>query len=113
MNETLQKKLENLEAAKKKQEKIGKLNKKNKELENEVTKKTSEVKNILKKVQDSAKKSLAETETKDVELENMSVQNKPFNEESHAVRSKYDELREEVKRLRLRLRKMQERKCFV
>ena len=107
----------NLEKAKKGQEeKIGQLIRKIKVLENEVTKKTSEVKNILahmKKVEDCAKKSLAETETKDVELENMSVQNKRLNEESNALRSERDKLREEVETLRLRLRKMPERKCFV
>ena len=136
MNQALQKRLqrvkeelrdlqqfsEYLQAAKKEQqEKKGQLQRKNKELENKVTKKTSEFEKILtpekrrlrKKVEDRVKKSLAETETKDVELENMSVQNKPFNEESHAVRSKCDELGAEVKRLRLRLRKMQERKRFV
>ena len=112
----------NLEAAKKEQqEKIGQLQRKNKELENKVTKKTSEFQNILarekrrprKKVEDRVKKSLAETETKDVELDKMIVQDKPFNEESHAVRSKCDKLREEEKRLRLRIREMQKRKCFA
>jgi len=109
---------ENLEAAKKEQEeKIGQLKRKNKELENKVIRKMSEFDKILareqklkKKVEDCVKKSLAETKTKNVELESMSVENKRLNEESNAVRSKNDKLRQQVKRLKLRLREMPEHK---
>ena len=112
---------ENLEAAKKEQEeKIGQLKRKNKELGNKFIKKTSESEKILvreqklkKKVEDCVKKSRAETETKNVELESMSVENKRLSEESNAVRLKNDKLTQKVKRLKLRLKEMPERKCFV
>ena len=113
--------LENLEAVKKEQQgKITKLTRENKELENKVTKKTSEIEKILareqelkKKVEECVRKSLEDTKTKDVELENMSVENKRLYEESNAARSKCDKLREQVKRLKLRLREMPGGKCFV
>ena len=131
----LQLPLENLEVVKKEQQgKITKLTRKNKELENKVTKKTSEIEKILareqklkKKVEECVKKSLKDTKTKDVELEKMSVENKllyeenkrlheenkRLHEESNVVRSNWDKLREQVKRWKLRLREMPERKWFV
>ena len=112
---------ENLEAAKKEQqEKIGQLKRKNEEPENKVTKKTSEFEKILaseqklRKVLDCLGKSLADFKAKNVELENMSEENKPLHEESNAERSKCVDLTAEIRRLNLTLSpKMAGRKCFV
>ncbi|XP_067020382.1 cilia- and flagella-associated protein 157-like isoform X2 [Acropora muricata] len=84
-----------LEDLKEQQDKIGKLKGKNKELEN----KAREQRRLRKQAEDCVKKSLEETATKNVELENMSEANKRLNEESNAVRSKCNKLGEEVKRL--------------
>lgn len=112
---------ENLEAAKKEQEeKIGQLKRKNEEPENKVTKNTSEFEKILaseqklRKILDCLEKSLADFKAKNVELENMSEENKPLHEESNAERSKCDDLTTEIRRLNLRLSpKKAGRKCFV
>ena len=94
-----------LEDLKEQQDKIGKLKGKNKELEN----KAREQRRLRKQAEDCVKKSLEETATKNVELENMSEANKRLHEESNAVRSKCNKLGEEVKRLS----EMLERKCFL
>ena len=68
----------------------------------------------LRKALDCLEKSLAEFKAENVEIENMSEENKPLHEESNAERSKCDDLRKEIRRLNLRLSpKMAGRKCFV
>ena len=109
---------DNLEVAKKEQEeKMRQLQRKNEELEDKVTKKTSEFEKTLacerKKLQDCREKFQAETKTKDVLLWSMGVENERLHKESSAERSKCDELREEVRRLKVRLKERPGRKCFV
>ena len=108
-NEYYQQSFENLATAKKDQEqRIRQLGRANEELKEEVTKKKSEVDKMRKKnkkLKDSRDKFRAEVEAIDVELQNMTVENKRLHEES---RSMCGYLREEVRRLR----EMPGRKCF-
>ena len=105
---------ENLgEAMKVQQEEIEQLEKKNKELQDKVTKKMLELMERValeqKTLQDCRKKFQAETEAKDVELENKRVENKLLEEERSAERLEYEDLREKVRRLM----EMQGSKCFL
>ena len=102
---------ENLEAEKKKQQgKIIQLKRKNKNLENEVAEKMLAHEQELRKTEeDCLQKALAQIKAKDVELENMRVENKRLHEDCNTERSKCDALGEEV----TRLREMRGRKCFV
>ncbi|XP_015773245.1 PREDICTED: uncharacterized protein LOC107351460 [Acropora digitifera] len=53
----------------------------------------------LRKALDCLEKSLAEFKAKNVEIENMSEENKPLHEESNTERSKCDDLTAEIRRL--------------
>lgn len=112
-SEYYQQSFENLATVKKDQEqRIRQLGRENKELKEEVTKKKSEVDKMRKKnkkLKDSRDKFRAEVEAIDVELQNMTVENKCLHEKSRAERSMCGYLREEVRRLR----KMPGRKCFT
>ena len=85
---------ENLEAAKKE---MRRLQGENRELKKQVKKQKSEFERRLK---ENLKSSQAEAKAKAVELQKIKLANKRLQEESNAERSKCDDLREEVRRLK-------------